>query len=413
MKQSIEKQSNNLELTESDVALVERFKNNFKMDKLLNTVGTIEFTSKELKVLYDPFNDDDLDILPWGVVYAPWVAYMRRMRVAFKGSWGMIPRGDPMIEETLVMWPFYLIIRGKLAAYSIGECDYVPSNKKMSYGDACEGAKSNCLMRNCKAIGVGVETWDRKRLEDWKSKHAETYEGTDSKGYKKTYWKRKDGTKKFLYLRIVSYLLELLKINTETFLKNNGKVSLDLCSVEELAKYKDEFEEKIKRKFGYKIVINKKDEKLKKMMLEINKLFDDHGYNMAKKTTLLQKHNLTDINKASEAELISIHKEITSTEKVVSEKPESIEDEKIKKPADDLPAFDVVKKGKSIIQLLNKMTELQKQSGISIKELDDITNVICKGKEITMDKAEEVIKELEKRLKKNQKNKKDKGGKQK
>lgn len=367
---------------------IEKFNNNFKMSKLLGTVGTIEFSTKELKILYDPFDDDDLDILPQGIVYAPWIAYMKRMRAAFKGSWGMVPQGMPYIEGYLVMWPFHLIIRGKLASYSIGECNYSPKNRQMTYGDSCEGAKSNCLMRNCKAIGVGVETWDRKRLEEWKNKYAESYQGEDRDGHTKTYWRRKDGTKRFLYLRLVSYLLELLKINQDSFLKSKGKVALDLCSEDELKKYKVEFEEKIKKKFGYKVIVKKPEAKIMKMIIAVNKEFSDHGYNLAKRITLLKKYNLTDINKATEQELKLIHKEIVSSEKVVnSEKVEPVKNK-------------VKKKEKSLLEIMTMIEKLQKELKMPIKELDDITNKICNGKQLTVSNAEELIKELKKKLKK-------------
>lgn len=376
--------------SESLVEVEEKFNNNFKISKLLGTVGTIEFTTKEIKILYDPFDDDDLDILPTGIVYASWVAYMKRMRAAFKGSWGMVPHGIPRLEGNLIMWPFYLIIRGKLAAYSIGECGYVANNKIMTYGDACEGAKSNGLMRNCKAIGVGIETWDRKRLEEWKNKNAESYQGKDKEGNPKTYWRRKDGTKRYLYLRLVGYLLELLGINQNTFLKSKGKVALDLCNIDELKKYKTELEERIKRKFGYKVIINKKDEQTKKMILAINKLFKEYGYNLAKRITLLKKYNLTDINKATEKELVLIYKEITGAEKIVSkEKPEPIQEKKTE-----------VKKKKSLLEIMNTIEKLQKELKLSTKDLDNITGQICKGNALTMKNAEKVIKELRKKLNK-------------
>jgi hypothetical protein len=43
----------------------------------------------------------------------------------------------------------------------------------MNYTDACEGAKSNALMRLCKEIGIGLELWNPQFINSWKSRFAE------------------------------------------------------------------------------------------------------------------------------------------------------------------------------------------------------------------------------------------------
>ena len=77
-----------------------------------------------------------------------------------------------------------------------------------------------------------------------------------------------------------------------------------------------------------------------------------------------------------------MQREIKSTEKVINDKPDPIKD---KKP--------VEKKGKSLIKIVDTITNLRKQSKISIKELNDITSTICKGKALTIAHVEEVVKE--------------------
>jgi hypothetical protein len=42
----------------------------------------------------------------------------------------------------------------------------------MTYADACEGAKSNSLARNCKLLGMTLELWDKEWADNWKRDHA-------------------------------------------------------------------------------------------------------------------------------------------------------------------------------------------------------------------------------------------------
>lgn len=88
-------------------------------------------------------------------------------------------------------WPFFLVIQGRIAGFAIGEQEYSQNNPRMTYGDACEGCKSNALMRLCKGIGISLELWKPSLIREWKSKYAETYEDVDKQGKKKTKWRKK------------------------------------------------------------------------------------------------------------------------------------------------------------------------------------------------------------------------------
>ena len=159
----------------------ESFENQFDIEKVLDTVSKLQFTEAEQKILFEPFDDDDLDIKPNGVVYAPWVSFKKRLRSAFKGADMILPHGlpRPSMDGKLIIWPHYLFVKGHLVNYAIGECPYHPNNPQMSHGDAVEGSKSNAIMRCCKGIGVGLELWDRKFTEKWKEKNAYLSNDTD------------------------------------------------------------------------------------------------------------------------------------------------------------------------------------------------------------------------------------------
>jgi hypothetical protein len=87
-----------------------------------------------------------------------------------------------------------LYIRGFFVARAMGEADYIPSNKNMSWATVYESAKSDCLVRCCKDLGFIGKLWQPQYIEWWKKMYAvrvwRTGDGSRTKpGY---YWRRKD-----------------------------------------------------------------------------------------------------------------------------------------------------------------------------------------------------------------------------
>lgn len=162
-----------------------------KIETLIPTCGTIELTEEQKKALYGPVNERDIEIRPDGLIYLPWIEYLSRLRDAFGMNWAIVPQCMPKLIDDYILWGFYLVIQGKLAGYAIGEQEYHLINKKMSWGDACEGAKSNALMRLCKGLGISLELWRPSFVRRWKEKYAETYWDTDRNGNRKQCWRKK------------------------------------------------------------------------------------------------------------------------------------------------------------------------------------------------------------------------------
>lgn len=353
----------------------ENFENEFDIKKVLNTVSKLQYTESELKILHDPFDDDDLDIMPTGVVYAPWVSFVRRLRSAFKGAYMLLPHGMPKIEGNLVMWPHYLLIKGYLVSYSVGECNYYPNNSQMSYGDAIEGAKSNARMRCCKDVGIGLELWDRKFTDKWKEKNAYESDKLDKHGNK--IWKRNVGSKKPLYIKVIRYLFELLDINEKVFLKQKGKVAIELCKEDELNVFKNELEKKIKEKFYPKSEMKEASKTKPKndLIIMINSVTKKRKKNMAWLTTQLMTFNITDMNKASIEDLKTVLKNISKG--IKKDKPEN------KKPESTLE------------DLLNQAEKLAKEKGINSKSFDELTKNVC-GDKVTKINMNKVIQHLKK-----------------
>lgn len=146
-----------------------------EIEKLLPTAGTITLSEQERQTLYRPVDEADIEIRPDGLIYLPWTEYMIRLRDAFGLNWALVPHGMPKMNGNHILWGFYLIIRGKLCGFAIGEQEYQPDNKRMSWGDACEGAKSNALMRLCKGLGMCMDLWKPSFVTAWKEKCAESY----------------------------------------------------------------------------------------------------------------------------------------------------------------------------------------------------------------------------------------------
>jgi len=163
---------------------------NMHIQQIIKTVGTIELTPEEKEILYAPIDEKRVEIRPHdGTIYLPWSEYVDRLHRAFGLNWGLIPQGMPKLGgNNLILWGFFLIIKGKYAGFAIGEQKYIPENPQMSWGDACEGAKSNALMRLCKGIGIGLELWKPEFINKWKAKYARQQEVIDKHGRKTKIW---------------------------------------------------------------------------------------------------------------------------------------------------------------------------------------------------------------------------------
>lgn len=160
---------------------------------LIPTIGTIELTKEQEDILYADVDKENVEIRPDGLIYLPWMEYVSRLQRAFKMSWGTIPDDKPVQMGVHILWGFYLVIKGKLAGYAVGQQEYHANNPKMTWGDACEGAKSNALMRLCKGLGISLELWQPRFIKSWVAKYAEEFETKDRNGKKVKRWRKKNG----------------------------------------------------------------------------------------------------------------------------------------------------------------------------------------------------------------------------
>ncbi|MEM3508584.1 MAG: hypothetical protein QXJ06_00520 [Candidatus Aenigmatarchaeota archaeon] len=147
------------------------------------SIGTLELTEEQQKILFEEPNDEDILIRPDGLIYLNWTWYAERLRRAFGLQWQLIPSSEPVITKNnqgkpTVIWGFYLFIKGICMGYALGE-HTDQREKTLSFGEACESAKSNALMRLCKGIGMSLKLWNKEYVDYWISNYARK----DAKGY--------------------------------------------------------------------------------------------------------------------------------------------------------------------------------------------------------------------------------------
>lgn len=131
------------------------------------------FTDSQIDVLKQTIPHNKIKIKPTGEVYLPHVEYRRILDDAFgPGAWAF-KRTSPWVErDNLVAADFELWVEDRLVADTTGGQDYRPNNRRMTWVDACESAKSNALIRACKYLGIALELWDKDYVEEWKSQYA-------------------------------------------------------------------------------------------------------------------------------------------------------------------------------------------------------------------------------------------------
>jgi len=153
-------------------------------------MASAPFSEQATAALLAPVDDDAVEIRPDGIVYLPGVWYRRRLTKAFgPGGWALAPRGPARTLGDLVTYHGALYCLGRFVSEAVGECTYRPGNETMSYASALEGARTDCLTRACKDLGVATELWDPAWREGWLARWAD-FEWVERNGKRKKNWWR-------------------------------------------------------------------------------------------------------------------------------------------------------------------------------------------------------------------------------
>lgn len=161
-------------------------------------MATAPFPDAARAVLAEQVDPDAVEIKPDGIVFAPGVWYRRQLTRAFgPGGWGLAMRGPvrTMPQNNggdLVVYHGALICLGRFVAEAHGQCVYWPKNGGMTYADAVEGARTDCITRCCKDLGMATELWDAGWRGRWMTEHAlkAWVEGSGQSKAKWFFWRR-------------------------------------------------------------------------------------------------------------------------------------------------------------------------------------------------------------------------------
>ncbi|CAI8009253.1 Mitochondrial genome maintenance protein mgm101 homolog [Geodia barretti] len=136
-------------------------------------ISTSTFPQRILSVLLHPVNEQDVEIKPDGLIYLPEIKYRRILNQAFgPGGWALMPRGNEGEGAQLITREYSLYCHGRFISQATGEHTFY-SKSNLSYGKACESAKSNALTRCCKDLGIASELWDPQFVSKWKKQYSE------------------------------------------------------------------------------------------------------------------------------------------------------------------------------------------------------------------------------------------------
>lgn len=149
-----------------------------------NQCGMLVLSEQEQTALMAPFPDSDFVRGAGGdqnLIYCEYSALKNRLSSSIGiGQWSAkvlghwkesIEMGNPPKPATRVYVEVELHIRGYKVGHGIGDMVYYPSNAKMSYSDAFEGAKTNAFRRATKDFGLCSQVYSKEWCEAWKVKY--------------------------------------------------------------------------------------------------------------------------------------------------------------------------------------------------------------------------------------------------
>lgn len=71
-------------------------------------------TEKQFKALMQPVDEKDIEVKPDGVIYLPEIKYRRRLNEVFGPmGWGLIPKGEAVVGDSIVTREYALIVDGR------------------------------------------------------------------------------------------------------------------------------------------------------------------------------------------------------------------------------------------------------------------------------------------------------------
>jgi 5'-3' exonuclease len=145
-------------------------------------IAASPFPHEAQAILGAPLTDDEISVRPDdGILYMSGEAVRQRLQRAFGiGGWAIKPISTIVDREAVdknnkpqprVYYTGQLWILGRFVSESTGDGSWIKTNPKSDYGTALEGAKTNCISRCCKDIGMWGELRDKDFTKAWSAKN--------------------------------------------------------------------------------------------------------------------------------------------------------------------------------------------------------------------------------------------------
>lgn len=160
---------------------------------LYSGISLQPFSPEAIGILLEEIDPLKISIRPDGIVYYEQNEYRRRLNRAFgPGGWAIRPLHigfNP--DDNLVTYEGALFAHGRFVSQAIGAHHYQPTNKNSDYASAAESAKSDCLTRCCKDLGIASELWDKEYVQNWLNTYAVEVWCKNNEGAKRKMWRKK------------------------------------------------------------------------------------------------------------------------------------------------------------------------------------------------------------------------------
>ena len=169
--------------------------------ELYKGASLLEITENQKEILEAPVDNTEVEVRPDGLIYLPQVFTRERLNKAFgPGKWCLIQNNVYIVEaggKQTLCFDGSLYIKGHFVARSMGEADYIKNNPNYTWGTVYESAKSDCITRVAKDLGVAKELWKPIFIREWLKNNsikvwrnkAKDYNGNKTGAFA---WRRKD-----------------------------------------------------------------------------------------------------------------------------------------------------------------------------------------------------------------------------
>jgi hypothetical protein len=130
-------------------------------------------TREQIEILSADPSNAEIAILPTGELYLPHLVIRRRLNSAFGTGCWVVRECSPVSRQgaqVIQSWAIDIDGIGERAR-ATGGAEYRDNNKRTTWDDAIESAKSIAISRCGKAMGIGIILSDKNFQRSWRARH--------------------------------------------------------------------------------------------------------------------------------------------------------------------------------------------------------------------------------------------------